>query len=240
MRSNRRSSKQTKLNRKRSISKKNKTRSRRIYFRNLKGGDNELLAYPIWKQSYEEWNSSDFHPVVDQDTYEMREFLNNNFPDYIKRYNASKRHEEESNQPQYKAPRILKLIEEYQRDLESPTGNKTRGIPLTGEPRARVLRHIRELQTEYDQLMKAIAASNPVASNPAAPNPVASNPVESKPALTKPMPRPTIPRPMSRPEVASNPVASDKRPNVSLVPISAAAQPVQVQERKRINSSPPA
>ena len=207
MRSNRRSSKQTKLNRKRSISKKNKTRSRRIYFRNLKGGDNELLAYPIWKQSYEEWNSSDFHPVVDQDTYEMREFLNNNFPDYIKRYNASKRHEEESNQPQYKAPRILKLIEEYQRDLESPTGNKTRGIPLTGEPRARVLRHIRELQTEYDQLMKAIAASNPVASNPAAPNPVASNPAAPNPVASK-IQRITLSRP----------------------------QPVQVQGRIPINS----
>ena len=219
MRSNRRSSKQTKLNRKRS----------RRYIRKLKGGEIKL-DYSLWKQHYEKWNNLEFYPP-NKESNENREYLNTYFPDFIKRYNESKRHEEESNQPQYKAPRILKLIEEYQRDLESPTGNKTRGIPLTGEPRARVLRRIRELQTEYDQLMKAIAASNPVASNP----------VESKPALTKPMPRPTIPRPtiprpMSRPEVASNPVASDKRPNVSLVPISAAAQPVQVQERKRINS----
>ena len=218
MRSNRRSSKQTKLNRKRSISKKNKTRSKRIYFRKLKGGDNEL-SYSIWKLNYEKWNNFDDYPANHKEANENRQYLNDNFPDYIKMYNKIKLANEETNQPQYRARRILDQIASFRKDLESSTGNATRGIPLTGEPRDRVLQRIQELQKEYDQLMKASAASNPVASNP----------VESKPALTQPIPRPTISRPaISRPQVASNPVASDKRPNVSLIPIPA-AQPVKVQ-----------
>ena len=63
MRSNRRRSNQTKLNRKRFISKKNKTRSKRVYFRKRKGGDLDLsegakleAAFGIASSYLGEWN----------------------------------------------------------------------------------------------------------------------------------------------------------------------------------------